>query len=433
MDLLNLGKGNMEEEKVSKDSSHKQIIIDIQEKLEDISNWNIYKVPNNLRKIRPEAYTSQIVSIGPFHHGGRIDPRVQERRWETVEKIQRSYKEETFEPENKKKHRMDPEDILRDACFILELFLRNHENEEEKKKKKQLPDKEIKDCDETQYSGDYILSPWVKAAIKQDLILLENQLPFLVLTRLFDFIFNHPSIDINAIPDDLRELKKNGREVGDFLILITCEFFIDYYKFGKPCTKENSKNKSHPFKWSKEDKEHWVSEMKDIKHFNDLVRKFMYDKKDDFSKSSYDLTHFGIENPSIEGPRQHRVHFQKHHSVGAVCLSNGASYLLDQLINTVEDVEMLVDKRIIENWLGSNRAVADLVNTLFNQIETLRFFYTDICDKLNNYHSKKLNVARATLNRVYFKDIWTGSSTIVGLVFLVFSLFSTYYTIKSLY
>ncbi|XP_060674803.1 uncharacterized protein LOC132804440 isoform X2 [Ziziphus jujuba] len=29
----------------------------------------IYKVPNKLRKIRPAAYTPQLVSIGPFHHG----------------------------------------------------------------------------------------------------------------------------------------------------------------------------------------------------------------------------------------------------------------------------------------------------------------------------------------------------------------------------
>ncbi|XP_060674662.1 uncharacterized protein LOC125420253 [Ziziphus jujuba] len=108
-------------------------------------------------------------------------------------------------------------------------------------------------------------------------------------------------------------------------------------------------------------------------------------------------------------------------------------FLLDQLIGTVEDVAFLVDKGIIENWLGSNKAVAALVKTLCDQIVTPHFFYADICDELNEYHSKKLNVARSTLNRVYFKDIWTGSSTVVGLVIIVFSFFSTYSTIKNLF
>ncbi|XP_048335928.2 UPF0481 protein At3g47200-like [Ziziphus jujuba] len=108
-------------------------------------------------------------------------------------------------------------------------------------------------------------------------------------------------------------------------------------------------------------------------------------------------------------------------------------FLLDQLIDTVEDVDLLVDKRIVENWLGSNKAVVDLVNKLNDQIVIPRFLYAKICEKLNDHHDKRLNVARSTLKRVYFKDIWTGSSTVVGLVFLVFSLFSTYYTIKNLF
>nr|XP_048335989.1 uncharacterized protein LOC125423976 [Ziziphus jujuba var. spinosa] len=42
--------------------------------------------------------------------------------------------------------------------------------------------------------------------------------------------------------------------------------------------------------------------------------------------------------------------------------------LLDHLINTAEDVELLVEKRIVDNLLGSNEAVADLVNKLKDQL-----------------------------------------------------------------
>nr|XP_048334393.1 UPF0481 protein At3g47200-like [Ziziphus jujuba var. spinosa] len=494
---------------------------------EDTSNWIIYKVPNKLRKIRPAAYTPQLVSIGPFHHGkpnlkameyyktkymekflrrrscNRIKKEDLEHQFEEdgkfVEKVQRQYQEETFEPENTKTYRTDskkywkdPKNILRDACFILELFLRNHEQVEDEKKKQ--PDKEIKDdaCfifesyfrnHETQtqtpdkeehekYSGDYILKPWVKAAIKQDLILLENQLPFFVLTQLVNFIIKYPSINIDEEPKN-----NEGDPLANFLIVITCEFFMNYYRYGKPCTEENS------FAYD-EDDDHWKSEMKDIIHFTDLVRKFMYDKDDTESSDSSTLclhsakqldnagVTFGspkdatylarikiwpddkccwwkgrgccwincleLKIPHLRVDDNIECIFRNVMALEQFVYPNDpriCSYiiLLDQLIDTVEDVDLLVDKRIVENCLGSNKAVVDLVNKLNAQIVVPRFLYGGICDKLNKYHGKRLNVARSTLKRVYFKDIWTGSSTVVGLVFLVFSLFSTYSSIKNLF
>nr|XP_048322236.1 uncharacterized protein LOC125419809 [Ziziphus jujuba var. spinosa] len=215
--------------------------------------------------------------------------------------------------------------------------------------------------------------------------------------------------------------------------------------------------------------------MKDIMHFTDLVRKFMCEKKD-FPKSSEYLTlclHSAkqLDNAGVKFGRPKvatylagitiylmlRTMISAAGGIAAIAVDDNTEcifrnvmaleqfvypktpricnyiFLLDQLIDTVEDVVFLVDKGIIENWLGSNKAVAALVNTLSDQIVTPRFFYADICDELNKYHSKNLNVAMSTLNRVHFKDIWTGSSTVVGLVIVVFSFFSTYSTIKNLF
>nr|XP_048334397.1 UPF0481 protein At3g47200-like [Ziziphus jujuba var. spinosa] len=472
---------------------------------EDTRSWIIYKVPNKLREIRPAAYTPQIVSIGPFHHGKSnlkamaregLMNELKKEDGKLVERIKRSYEEDSFEPENEKKYWTDKIPmILQDAFFIFELFLRNHETQppdrEDDEKKKQRAEKIKK------YSGDYIWrSPWVKAATKQDLILLENQLPFFVLIHLFDSIFKHRSKNIDGIPDYLPELKNNEGEPCDFLIQITCEFFIDYYRFGKPCPKESSENKPL-FKYSEQEKKQLVSEMKQIKHFTDLIRKFMCDETVMYPKSSEALTHClysarQLDNAGVMFGRPMDATYlasintwpdikdddkccQWWNGRGC-CWLNGCCwinclqlkipqlkvqdntecifrnvmaleqfvypdepricnyiFLLDQLIDTVEDVDLLVDKRIIENWLGTNKAVAALVNKLCDHIVTPRFLYTDICDKLNKHQSKRLNVARSTLKRVYFKDIWTGCGTVVGLVFLVFSLFSTYSTIKNLF
>ena len=59
--------------------------------------------------------------------------------------------------------------------------------------------------------------------------------------------------------------------------------------------------------------------------------------------------------------------------------------LLDYLINSKEDVELLVDKRIIVNLLGSNKAVAKIVNKLRLEIVGKNSYYRHIIDDLNMY------------------------------------------------
>ncbi|XP_060668585.1 uncharacterized protein LOC112489090 [Ziziphus jujuba] len=546
----------MEEEKVLKEFPDKQIIIDIPQKLEDgyragEPEWIIYKVPNKLRKIRPTAYTPQLVSIGPFHYGksnlkamehyktkymeaflGRkfcthieVDnltkfledenrlQRIQGSYAVTLKPVNRSnkFRRRTSSLEMPAPAAADEENkrndftrmILRDACFIFELFLRNHETQLHKAHKEKLP-AEIKD-----YSRDYILgSPWLKAAIKQDLILIENQLPYFVLTELFDHIVKEPSQNVNLLPY-LQETKIEN-SLHRFVTKITCEFFTDYYKFGKPLPDlEESSQKTLP---STSDSNETgqknpgnmdlvtklMTRAENIKHFTDLIRASMCEQRD-YSNSSNNFTYCHYSAKQLDNARVVFGSPEKAKFLADIetawdhdrcwkndprcncrnsccgCWINGLCwinclkleippltiedktecifrnvmaleqfvypnepricnyiFLLDQLISTVEDVDLLVDKKIIHNLLGSNKAVVDLVNKLCYEIVIDHFFYSDICKKLNDHRGKPLNVARSTLRRVYFKDIWTGSSTLVGLVFLVFSGFSVASTIKNL-
>ncbi|XP_048335926.2 UPF0481 protein At3g47200-like [Ziziphus jujuba] len=131
--------------------------------------------------------------------------------------------------------------ILRDACFIFELFLRNYAI--------------------SKYDKDYILkAPWLRKAIELDLIMLENQLPFFVFTKLFDFILlkkpqNSKEVDMNNSPPYPSQLREES-ERHNFFLKITCAFFIDYYSHRKLLDKE-------------------MQHFKRIKHFTDLVRQFL--------------------------------------------------------------------------------------------------------------------------------------------------------------
>ena len=174
-----------------------------EESIIDISllepNWDpdccIYKVPKRLRNVKNAAYTPKLILVGPVHHN-RDEPedmkimetlkkryfnkffsrtkKTQEDFEKIVEKnkdkIRHCYAEEITLP--KEKNFVDM--IFLDSIFIIELFLRSTEAKEEGK--------------------DYILSkPWLKDGIKQDLILLENQVPFFILDELYqDFATSPP-------------------------------------------------------------------------------------------------------------------------------------------------------------------------------------------------------------------------------------------------
>ena len=93
--------------------------------------------------------------------------------------------------------------------------------------------------------------------------------------------------------------------------------------------------------------------------------------------------------------------------------------LLDFLINTREDVELLVEKGIIVNKLGSNKAVAIMVNKLGLEIEQKRSCYQELAQQLNGYHANDCNRNMGSLRTTYFRDIWRGTATFIGTIVLL--------------
>ena len=93
--------------------------------------------------------------------------------------------------------------------------------------------------------------------------------------------------------------------------------------------------------------------------------------------------------------------------------------LLDFLINTREDMELLVEKGIIVNKLGSNKAIAIMVNKLGLEIEQKRSCYQKLAQQLNGYYSNYCNRNMGSLRKIYFGDIWRGIPTFIGTIVLL--------------
>ena len=96
--------------------------------------------------------------------------------------------------------------------------------------------------------------------------------------------------------------------------------------------------------------------------------------------------------------------------------------LLDHLINTSEDVELLVDEGIIVNALGSYQEVAKMVNKIALEIVEENSCYGDVAKKLKKHYHKACNRNIGYLKSTYFSNLWRGTATVVGLIILGFTL-----------
>ncbi|MED6122305.1 hypothetical protein PIB30_038599 [Stylosanthes scabra] len=102
--------------------------------------------------------------------------------------------------------------------------------------------------------------------------------------------------------------------------------------------------------------------------------------------------------------------------------------LLCSLVNTKEDAELLEDKRCIFREQVSDEEVVNLVKGLSKYVVPCKMCYLEIVRDLNRHCNSDWKNAMGTVRRVYFRDAWRGSSTIIGIVVLIFTIFGFYLT-----
>jgi hypothetical protein len=146
----------------------------------------IYKVPYQLRTLNPEAYTPHVISIGPYHHNNDNCRSMEKHKVRYFENFMDLVKRTGLEMENLVStiRKMENEIrscyvetvqlksddfvkmIMLDASFILELFLRDSEDG-------------FTDDDPMKVEA------WLLEVVRRELLLLENQLPFFVIEKLY--------------------------------------------------------------------------------------------------------------------------------------------------------------------------------------------------------------------------------------------------------
>ncbi|KAL9380380.1 hypothetical protein Peur_026037 [Populus x canadensis] len=397
----------------------------------------IYRVPNSFRKVRPEAYTPQLISIGPLHRGDERlkDMEQQKLRYlkefaeraekgmneieylvmsiqEKEERIRASYSENFSEITSSDFIEM----ILLDALFIIE-FLKGSNDLEHYSESRAG----------TFHNGhSKSIKPSMIFDIREDLMLLENQLPFYIIQEIYDEAFRR---DPTTIP---------------FLELATVYF-------GKYTFSQGVKNTDPDVEGSR--------------HFTDLLRNFMLkgsiERSYSFNpvKLKYNavmlreagvkfqvtedkcLVNITFEEGVLKIPRL-EVDYCFERLVRNIMALEQCCYpfeayvcsyikFMDHLIDSAEDVDLLAENGIILNLLGDDAAVSNMINKLCETITDTYTFYDDICRKMNAHYENRWNHRKATLKLVYFPNVWRGTATVAAAILLILTLIQTITSVKS--
>ncbi|GLT31649.1 hypothetical protein SLA2020_063710 [Shorea laevis] len=105
--------------------------------------------------------------------------------------------------------------------------------------------------------------------------------------------------------------------------------------------------------------------------------------------------------------------------------------LMDCLMNTEKDVDLLCQRGIIRNFLGENAAVATLFNRLGYHVSfsTEMFFYNELSNDINKHCTSPWNKSMAKLRRDYFHSPWSFIFFLAAGFLLLFTLLQTIFTI----
>ncbi|KAM4126182.1 hypothetical protein ACB094_01G368800 [Castanea mollissima] len=379
----------------------------------------IKRIPDHLRKVNEQAYSPMIISIGPFHH--------KDEKLLTMEKFKVRYLKSFMERANinlknlvnaigemkeritccyaETSHGMAEDDffkvILVDAIFILELMFR-YVNEDRE------PDDLIAD------QMDFIV---------YDLVLLENQIPFFVLKKLFKLVYPKLSNSFSLIDLTFKFFEHfNVQKIPPKNVKI--EHFTDLIRiFQLPQLQSLPKRQTG-------------SEMVTLSYsatqLHEAGVKFQVNSSKCLLDITFDFKNGVLEMPCLELYDETEALIRNVMAFEQSCFGEKIFitdyfFFLDDLVNTTKDIDLLCDKRIIRNYLGDNKAATSLVNKLGINVSWsgINPNYNRIFKELIAFCEKPWHKWKATLRHQYFSTPWRTASTIAAIVLLVFTFIQT--------
>jgi hypothetical protein len=400
----------------------------------------IYKVPQQLRHVKEKAYTPKVVSIGPFHHGSEGLKAMEEHKLrylrdfigrtektpeyflEVVRKNEAKLRDcyaETIEFNSEKFAKI----ILVDAAFILEVLLKSF-------------DPKLRE------ENDRIFNkPWLIQHVWTDMLLLENQLPFFILELLFNSYKTEVlDLTINKLTGEFfkKRLVSPGIDerweeifVGDVKI----EHFVDLlrhvkYKPDDKVVRESMRLRTLTTPSVTELYEAGV-------HFWAGTGSNLFDIKFDGNKGILVIPRFILSDETELSFRNSQAFEQCHYRENYI---NDFVIIMNHLVKTRKDMELLVHHCIVENRPSNSREGSILLNKLADGaiLDYSNFYFAGISSQLNAYYRSPWHMWKATwykwkknLKTNYFGTPWASISVFAAGLLLILTIIQTVCSLNS--
>ncbi|KAF8010255.1 hypothetical protein BT93_J1020 [Corymbia citriodora subsp. variegata] len=397
---------------------------------------SIYRVPAHITDLNPDAYQPQVVSFGPYHHGkDHLLPMEEHKRragshfikrsgkplehfFDSLREVRRDLEEsyDMLDPkwrEGSSKGTADRflELMITDGCFMLEILsfspwmLNDY-----------APNDPIFSYHGMLYQVPYIV---------QDMLMLENQLPMLVLYKLVAVQSNGKKDDefingliLKFLPPDTR-ITTMGKHL-HVLDVLTKSKLMEPKKdqvgsdnsLGEIQLASATELSEHgiQFKQSK------TGSLNDIS-FADGLLMLPRISVDDTTKSMF-LNLMAFERSPAGAGNEVMSYI----------------YCMDHLISNGQDITLLRTQGVIHNILYSDEVAAKMFGSLAKSVIIgPNCSFTDAFVKVNEYYNKRRNMWRANFIHTYFRNPWVTLSLIAAVFLFALTVIQTVYSVLSYY
>nr|XP_009792069.1 PREDICTED: putative UPF0481 protein At3g02645 isoform X2 [Nicotiana sylvestris] len=433
-----------------------------------IKSSTIFKVNMGLRKSNSDAYTPMLICIGPYH---KKNPKL-----DSMEKYKLLYLQRFLQ----RKDGIDVESciseieilkdealkcyddnlysdivvkfsqmLLLDGCFVVEFIRERCEVEPPRKE-----------------SNEIINLEWMIIQVCRDMVLLENQLPFFVLTMLHDMTKQHTEKSLlYMVRETLLNIFpmvtfKTASEIDNFNAEGIDHLLDAVHKFCRPSHDEktsetnNSDSRGNEcckislcgnvlqLTRSKEILGFWdcyhipsATELYNAGVSFSKIGTVAEDSKDkttlfdiNFEKGLMKIPCFTIED-TMESFMRNLIAYEQHSSHVYPYFSNYA-HIMTQLIGSHKDVNLLRQNKIILKDLGDDKEVATIFKELSSGVRVTDFYYKEQCSKLVQHCEKPWSQMMASLRHNYFQSPWAGTSTMAAITLLILTVIQTVLAFK---
>ncbi|KAL5799155.1 hypothetical protein ACOSQ4_032039 [Xanthoceras sorbifolium] len=419
-------------------------VIEVNEKLKtmvdastEISQWkkrSIYKVAACVTDLNKKAYRPQIVSLGPYHHGeAHLKAMEEHKQRALLHFLKRSGKPvESFVNSLEQvvedlKNSYDPLDLrwqndsegflqmmILDGCFVLEILKSSAHSYE---------DYYVHNDPIFSFHGTLYIIPY----IKRDMLMLENQLPMLVLEKLVAVETNNTK-DEDYLTKLIIKFCSTGTHVSS---MGKCLHILDVYR--KTLLQEQSPEKTrhrHRSQSSGGDHDHITPTATELHEAGIQFR-----RSKSFCLKNISFKHGVLKLPPVliddasESLFLNLMAFERFH-VGAGNEITCYIIFMDNLIDNEKDVALLQSSGIIDNVMGSDKAVAKMFNSLSKDItldpeSDLIFVHKQV----NKYWREPWNAWRGNLMHTYFRNPWSVISLTAAIFLFALTIVQTVYSI----